>query len=182
MPKSARIAHVLMVAPQMFTTGMAGIWRSGMKVALNAALVESYAPLKILIGTILTVITAFSTNLGEVVFVIKLDRKKMPYVNTEGTVLCSSCKESYEITQRQKLHSIIITECPHCGHQNINVFTNSIKFIDEVMEKIDVLKKELSELRQSLEIEFNEGAFLDNYPEAFQREKEEVQNPKPKLL
>ncbi|GEM_PF-722276 len=182
MPKSARIVHVLTVAPQMFTTGMASTWRSDMKVVLNVALAELYAPSKILTGTILMVITAFSINLGEVIFVIKLDRKKMPYVNTEGTVLCSSCRESYEITQRQKLHSIIVTECPHCGHQNINVFTNSIKFVDEVLEKIEVLKKELLELRQSLEIEFSEGAFLDNYPEAFQREREEIQNPKPKLL
>jgi len=112
--------------------------------------------------------------------VVKIDRKKLPCVETEGTVLCDHCGESYEIERKQKLHSVIVTECPHCGHQNIIVVTNSIKFIDEVLGKLEKLKGELKKMKESLEIELQQDSFVDNYPEAFVAD--EVNTPKPRFI
>ncbi|ABQ47272.1 conserved hypothetical protein [Thermotoga petrophila RKU-10] len=109
---------------------------------------------------------------------VKIDRKKLPCVETEGTVLCTTCGNSYQIEPRQKLHSIIVTTCPHCGHQNINVVTNSVKFIEEVLSKIDRLRKDLMELKKSLEIEMQQNGFVDNYPEVFKADDEKQAEPK----
>lgn len=111
---------------------------------------------------------------------VKLDRNKLPCVETEGTILCDVCGESYEIESRQKLHSILVTTCPNCGHQNISVFTNSIKFIDETIEKLKKLEAQLEELKKSLKIEMQENGFVDNYPEVYAAD--ENKQPRPKLL
>lgn len=124
--------------------------------------------------------TEFYTNSGEVIALIRIDRKKLPCVETEGTVLCDHCGESYEIEKKQKLHSIVVTECPHCGHQNISVVTNSIKFINEVLDEIERLKNELLKMRESLEIELQQDSFVDNYPEAFTAD--DVVTPKPRFI
>ncbi|MDI3473233.1 MAG: hypothetical protein PWQ20_1856 [Thermotogaceae bacterium] len=108
-----------------------------------------------------------------------LNRKRLPYVETEGTVLCTTCNKSYEVPKLQKLHSIIITDCPHCGHQNINVVTNSLKFIDEVIDKLEKTKEELLKLKESLAIELQQKGSVDNYPEEFEDGSEYVE---PKLL
>ncbi|MBM7559247.1 hypothetical protein [Marinitoga litoralis] len=100
----------------------------------------------------------------------KIDRSLLPYVETEGTVICSFCKNSYEIEKRQQLNSIFISVCPHCGRQNINVITNSLNFIDEVLQKIEIMKKNLEELKISLEIEMQEKPCVDNYPDLFSKE------------
>ncbi|WP_228288172.1 hypothetical protein [Thermosipho ferrireducens] len=97
----------------------------------------------------------------------KIDRKLIPFVETEGTILCSHCNKSYEIPKVQKLHTILVTDCPYCGRQNINLITNSINYIDEILEKIKKFEKDLKELKKSLEIEMQESGCIDNYPEAF---------------
>ncbi|KLO23936.1 MULTISPECIES: hypothetical protein [unclassified Marinitoga] len=107
----------------------------------------------------------------------KIDRKYLPYVETEGTVKCFYCGESYIIDKQQKLHTIIITECPYCGRQNINIVTNSIKYIDEVLDKIEKLKIELLSLKESLKIEMQEKGCVDNYPEIYMKK-----NNDPKLI
>jgi len=111
---------------------------------------------------------------------VKIDRSKIPCVETEGTVLCDTCGESYEIENKQKLHTIFVTTCPNCGHQNINVVTNSIKFIEEVIKKIKNLESQLEKLRKSLEIEMQENGFVDNYPEVYAVD--ENKQPRAKLL
>ncbi|SHH33619.1 hypothetical protein [Thermosipho atlanticus] len=109
---------------------------------------------------------------------VKIDRHKIPCVETEGTILCDICGESYKIDSKQKLHSIIVTTCPNCGHQNINVITNSIKFIDETIEKIKKLESQLKKLKRSLEIEMQENSYVDNYPEVYAVDKNKQPNPK----
>ncbi|AKI97645.1 hypothetical protein [Kosmotoga pacifica] len=109
----------------------------------------------------------------------KIDRRLLPCVEIEGTVVCSCCSKVYEVERKQKLNSIVITVCPHCGHENISVITNSINYIEEVTEKLKKLQEELKGLRESLEIEYQEKGCIDDYPESYC---ERNNTAKPKLL